>query len=67
MLIPRKKKSQGALQMSSLASYKKSSIYCFLNLLFVPYLCLHVVYPPSLASVNYCLTAQNLLKGQCTE
>lgn len=31
------------------------SIFC--------YLCLHVDYPPRLASVNYCLTAQTSSKG----
>lgn len=62
MLI-HKKNPRGPLQMSPLAFYKKSSIYCFLNLFSVPYLCLHVDYPPCLASVNYCLTAQTSSKG----
>lgn len=57
------KNPRGPLQMSPLAFYKKSSIYCFLNLFSFSYLCLHVDYSPYLASVNYCLTAKTSSKG----
>lgn len=64
MLIHKKNIPEGLCKCPIwLFTKKKSSIYCFLNLFSVPYLCLHVDYPPCLASVNYCLTAQTSLKG----